>query len=58
MEDVAFGQSAGVQRPQSFLGGPADVLETSIDGGADEQTGLALKVQQKNEEAMEVNTII
>jgi hypothetical protein len=58
VEDIAFGQSAGVQRPLSFLGGPADVLETSIDGRADEQTGLALKVQQTNEEAIEVNTIV
>jgi hypothetical protein len=58
VEDVAFNQSAGVQRPQSFLGGPVDVLESSIDGGAEEQTGLALKVQQKNEEAIEVNTIV
>jgi hypothetical protein len=58
VEDVAFGQSAGVQKPQSFLGGPTDVLETSVNGAAGEQTGLALKVQQKNEEPIEINTIV
>lgn len=58
VEDVGFGQSAGVQKPKSFLDGPTEVLETSVDGGPEEQTGLGLKVQQQNEEAIEVNTIV
>jgi hypothetical protein len=55
-EEVDFSQSKGVQAWERFVGGPEDVLSTSINGGAGKTTGLMLKVHQENEEAIEVNT--
>ncbi len=56
-EEVDFGQSKGIQGWERFAGSPeADVLATSLNGGAGKTTGLMLKVHQENEEAIEVNT--
>ena len=47
----------GKQKPERFVGGPADVLEMSAGGGAYEQIGLTLKLTQTNEEKLEINTV-
>jgi hypothetical protein len=57
-ETEKFTQSKGKQKPESFEGQPADVLETSIFGGPNEQSGLTLKGELTNEEKIEINTVV
>ncbi len=52
---LKFKSSKGKQKPEGFLGGPKDVLEESVDGGAFEQAGLTLTATQTNEEELEVS---
>jgi hypothetical protein len=47
----------GKQKPERFLGGPLDVLEASINGGAYAQTGLTSKITQSDEEKVEINSV-
>jgi hypothetical protein len=49
--------SKGQQKPESFVGGPKDVLEASFDGGAYEAIGLSVSVAEENGEELEVNTV-
>jgi alpha-tubulin suppressor-like RCC1 family protein len=46
---------AGKQKPEHFEGGVPDVLESSLSGGAFEETGLSLTTLQASEEKIEVN---
>jgi hypothetical protein len=55
--DLQAKASKGKQKPESFVGGPKDVLEASIDGGAYEAIGLSVKVAEENGEELEVNTV-
>ncbi|HYM54241.1 MAG TPA: hypothetical protein VES97_02680, partial [Solirubrobacteraceae bacterium] len=57
-ENETFTQSKGKQKPEKFEGLPADVLESSIAGGANEQSGLTLRGLLTNEEKIEVNTVV
>ncbi len=52
-----FLQTKGKQKPEAFEGLPRDVLETSINGGPGEQSGLGWETTQTNEEKIEVNTV-
>jgi hypothetical protein len=54
---VKFVELKGKQKPESFEGMPRDVLETTINGGAPEQSGLGWETTQTNEEAIETNTV-
>ena len=55
---VKFAQAKGKQKPEQFEGVPKDVLEMSENGQPFEQDGLALEVDQTNEEAMEANPAV
>ena len=55
---LKFKASKGKQKPEAFAGGPRDVLEESVDGGAYEQTGLSLSATQAGEEAVEANPAV
>lgn len=57
-ENENFVQSKGKQKPEQFEGGEVDVLESSISGGADVQSGLTLRGLLTNEEKIEVNTVV
>ena len=48
----------GKQRPESFAGEPAEVLQASINGGAEEQMGLTASLTRINEEPIEINTVL
>ncbi len=52
-----FTEIKGKQKPEAFEGLPRDVLETSMNQNAPEQSGLALQAIQTNEEKIEVNTV-
>jgi hypothetical protein len=54
---LKFKAAKGKQRPQSFAGEPADVLEASFDGGAFERAGLTLAATQTSEEAVEIDSV-
>ena len=54
---LAYEQSKGKQRVESFSGEPRDILETAFGAGAFEQTGLALKTILTSEELVEVNSV-
>jgi hypothetical protein len=60
IEAKNFLQFHGYQEPENFFEQPvgSDVLETSINGEASVPSGLALKSDQIDEEALEVNTTI
>lgn len=58
VEIVSYGGLDGRQSFERFVGGPLDVLETSIDGAPAEQTSMRVKALQENEEPMEVNRSI
>lgn len=60
IETKGFSQKNGKQKPEEFFGQIPDVLETSINGGPDIQTGLGLKAVQENDggEKIEVNTSV
>jgi len=49
--------SKGKQKPESFVGGPKDILEESFNGAPFEQTGLTIAITQTNEEEVEVNSV-
>jgi hypothetical protein len=49
-------ESKGKQEQQSFAGGPKDVLEESVNGGAFEAAGLAISLNEENGESLEVNS--
>ena len=55
---LKFKASKGKQKPEAFAGGPSDVLEESVDGGACEQAGLSLSASQVGEEAVEANPAV
>lgn len=46
------------QVPEKFEVAPRDVLMTSFNAGAAEQTGLKMEVEQTNEEKIEVNSVV
>ncbi len=48
----------GKQRPENFVGEPPEVLMTTIEGGAPEQGGETLTVNQTNEEKVEINSVL
>ena len=54
-QKLKFKASKGRQKPESFAGGPRDVLEESVSAGAYEQAGLSLATNQTGEEAVEAN---
>jgi hypothetical protein len=51
---LKFSQSAGLQKPEAFEGGPQDVLRSAIG----EQVGLALNATLHTEEAVEINGVL
>ncbi len=55
---LKFKASKGRQKPEGFVGGAADVLEESVNGGSYEQTGLTLTSTQTGEEAVEANSVL
>jgi hypothetical protein len=55
---LKLAQAKGKQKPEKFVEGPAEVLETSFAGGPFEQTGFALALIQTNEEKVAVNTVV
>jgi hypothetical protein len=56
-ENLVYAESAGKQKPESFVGGSRDILESSFDEGSLAQTGLKLTAVQANEEKVEVNSV-
>jgi hypothetical protein len=48
----------GKQHPENFVGEPAEVLVTTIEGGSPEQAGETLATVQTNEEKVEINTVV
>lgn len=57
-ENEKFIERKGHQKPENFDGGPQDVLESSLNGGANEQSGEDLLTKLTNEEKIEVNTVV
>jgi len=57
-ESEKFVQKNGIQKPESFDGGPADVLESSLNGGTPVQSGEGLLTKLTNEEKIEVNSVV
>lgn len=57
-ENEKYTEKKGKQTPEQFEGGPVDVLETSINGGAFIESGETLLTTIVNEEKMEVNTYV
>ena len=55
---LRFVQGNGLQKWESFVEGPKDILEASFNGQPFEQTGLALTSTQTNEEEVEVNSVV
>ncbi|HTR89128.1 MAG TPA: IPT/TIG domain-containing protein, partial [Solirubrobacteraceae bacterium] len=55
---LKYSASGGKQSIENLEGEPTDVLETSLNGAAFEQTGLTVTTTQTNEEAVEVNTTV
>lgn len=47
----------GKQKPEKFVGEPAEVLMATIEGSAPEQGGETLATIQKNEEKVEVSSV-
>jgi hypothetical protein len=56
-QTLKLAASRGKQKPEGFVGGPAEVLEASFDHGAFEQIGLSVKIIQTTAEASEVNSV-
>ena len=48
----------GKQKPESFVGGSAEVLMSQIESNPAEQAGLTLTTTQTNEEKVEVNSVV
>jgi hypothetical protein len=57
-ENEKFNQRGGVQEPTKLEGLPADVLESSTNGGEPVQSGEGLLSTIANEEKIEVSTIL
>ncbi len=55
---VKASAATGKQKPESFVGGPKDILEESFKGGGFNRPGLTLTTTQTNEEAVEVNSVV
>ena len=55
---LKFKASKGKQKPERFVGGPKDVLEASLNGGAFLQAGLTAALTQTSEEPVEVNSVL
>ncbi len=55
---LKFAATKGKQKPESFVGGPKEVLEASIDGAGAEPMGLTASLTQTSEEAIEINTVL
>lgn len=55
---LKFKASKGKQTPESFVGGPKDVLQESVNLGAFEGTGLKAAITQASEEEVEVNSVV
>ena len=55
-QTLTFSASKGRQKPESFVGLPADVLAASFGGGAYEQAGLTAKLTETSEEPVEINS--
>lgn len=53
-----FTASKGKQKPEKFEGEPKDVLESSLAGGAFEQSGQSIQANVTFEEKGEVNTVV
>jgi hypothetical protein len=48
----------GIQKPESFAGGPKDILEESVNGAPLEPTGLTVGITKENGEEVEVNSVV
>jgi hypothetical protein len=48
----------GKQKPESFVGGSAEVLMSQIESSTPEQAGLTLTTTQTSEEKVEVNSVV
>jgi hypothetical protein len=55
---LTYKQAKGRQNPEAFLEAPRDVLETSLEKGSFEQTGLKMTLTQTGEEPVEVSSVI
>jgi alpha-tubulin suppressor-like RCC1 family protein len=53
--NITFVATAGVQKVERLVGGPADVLEVSVNGGAYERIGLTTKLELDS--GIEFNTV-
>jgi alpha-tubulin suppressor-like RCC1 family protein len=55
---LKYSAPGGKQNIENLEGEPTDVLETSLNGAAFEQTGLTVTTTQTNEEEVEVNATV
>jgi hypothetical protein len=55
---VKLAQAKGKQKPDKFVEGSTEILETSFLGGPYEPSGLAIALIQANEEKVEVSTVL
>jgi hypothetical protein len=55
---VKLAQAKGKQKPDKFVEGSTEILETSFLGGPYEPSGLAIALVQANEEKVEVSTVL
>lgn len=54
-ESLSFAQKKGKQEIEAFEGGATEVLQSSISGGPEEQTGLTLRAGSREDEKVEIN---
>jgi hypothetical protein len=52
------GAKKSVQQPESFVKGAKDVLEASVDGGAEEAVGLTAAIAPESGEDIELNSVV
>lgn len=57
-ENEKYVERKGEQKPEKFEGQPTDVLESTIDGFFHVQSGEELLTTLKNEEKVEVNSVV
>jgi len=57
-ETLKYTQAIDVQKPSHFEGGAEDVLQAKFGAASFEQMGLTLTTTQKNEETVEVNSVV
>ena len=55
---LKFSAKKGKQKPESFAGGPREVLEASINGAGTEQIGLTASLTQTSEEPIEISAAL